>query len=170
MTVPTHKQCQQKQPWLIYTAFPKSASLSQLDPNTKHKKITEWCKGMLDTNLVPLSSVLHMALHSAPNSQLRHLPPPRPLQPISSCCGTRKGRSRLGALVGVGKEHWLFLPITGPYITIFKQEQPYTSWGWEFCNLPPSYVKTLDFKALALAPCLLLLFQVLLSATATLLS
>lgn len=164
-----HKDCtnrwavKQKQPWLIYSAFPKSASLSQLEPNTKHK-ITQWCKGISGTNLVPLSSVLHTALPGAPNSQLHHPPPPKPCSPSPPAVGSGRAGADLGHWWVWGKNSKYFCP------SLQVQEQPYISWGWGSCNLPAPYVKTLDCKALALAPFLLLLFQVLLCATATLLS
>ena len=137
-------------------------------------KITKCCHGILD-NLVPLSSLPCTALHSAPKP---HLPPPSshdrgPCSLSPPAVGPGRAGAGPGRSVGVEEEHQAVLPITNPYISIFKlnlslcqQEQPYVGLGGS-CNLtsPYQYV-TLKLQHITLSPATL--FQVLLCAAAAL--
>lgn len=150
-----------------------------MSPIPNKTKITKSFRGILDTNLVPLSSLPCTVPHGAPKPQLHHLPPPSS-HDRDSCSlsppAAGPGRAGAGPRRSVGVEkHQVVLPITNPYISIFKlnwslcqQEQPYVGVERrESCNLAPHVNMWLwSSSTSTLSPATL--FQVLICAAAAL--
>lgn len=141
-------------------------------------KITKCCHGILDTNLVSLSSLPCTTLHGA-LKVLLHCPPPPSSHDRSICSlsspdvGSERAGAGPGRSVDVREEHKVVLPISNPYVSILQlssslHQQKQSLWVWGgSCNLTPHINMWLWISGTSiLSPATI--FQVLLCAAAAL--